>query len=141
MVSEPEPGFGSDIALDDRAIVGIGDLNGARQRKYGGSLVHSVEAGERSGASFVRVRKVEVLQPCPLDDEGRLLGVVQGEFAVAEHRMASREQPGRTRRVGRCAPGCPSPVIGSRIRSSKELIDIIGSVGPAAVKIPNGVVR
>ena len=92
---ETEPGLGLEVRLDDRSVLGIGDIDRAGERQLGSRLVEPTEAGQRPRRGLVGVGVVEVggEVACLLNVGTRLAGVVQRQLTLAEHGVAARDEP------------------------------------------------
>ena len=96
--TDAEPGLRLEIGLDDRSILGIVDLDRVGQRQLGPRLVGAAEAGQRPRRRLVDVGVIEVgseVAGLARTVRARSAGVVQRQLALAEHGVATRDEPRR----------------------------------------------
>ena len=60
---EAVPGFGGEVGVEDRLVLGVGDRHGVGGLELDGGLVEAAEAGERPGPRLVGVGEIEVARP------------------------------------------------------------------------------
>ena len=138
---EAEPGASGEVILDEAAVLGVGDRDGARRGELRFGLVEAAEAGEGPRPGLMGVRQVEVGEP----GRGRRSPRRGRRGASAASPWPSTAWARETSQAARAAfsgprPGGPPPVVRRGVGPAEQVVDLVRSQLVAAEQLPGRVV-